>query len=72
MPNGAIYVSTPQTLYEHKSFYCDHTIPYIIPTRRSIDIDNKIDFMLADLLIKNMSLDSISNEAVRNFKEEDE
>ena len=72
MPNGAIYVSTPQTLYKYKSFYCNHTIPYIMPTRRSIDIDNEIDFMLAELLIKNMSLDSISNEAVRNFKEEDE
>ena len=72
MPNGAIYISTPQTLYKCESFYCNHTIPYIMPTRRSIDIDNEIDFMLAESLIKNISLDSISNEIVRNFEEEDE
>ena len=72
MPNGAIYSSTPQALYKHKSFYCNNTIPYIMPTRRSIDIDGEIDFMLAELLIKNMSLDRSSNEAGRNFEEDNE
>ena len=52
MPNGAIYVLAPRTLYKHKSFYCDCTIPYIMPAERSIDIDTKLDFMLAELLIK--------------------
>jgi N-acylneuraminate cytidylyltransferase len=51
MPNGAIYISTPQTLYKCESFFCNHTIPYIMPTRRSIDIDTKIDFMLAELVM---------------------
>ena len=66
MPNGAIYISIPQTLYKYKSFYCSHTIPYIMPIRRSVDIDNEVDFMLAESLIKNMGLDSISDEVVRN------
>ena len=52
IPNGAIYVSTPQTLYKYKSFYCNHIIPYIMPFERSVDIDNEIDFMLAELLMR--------------------
>ena len=52
IPNGAIYISTPPTLYKYKSFYCNHTIPYIMPIRRSIDIDNEIDFMLAESVMQ--------------------
>jgi len=52
MPNGAIYVSTPRTLYEYESFYCNHTLPYIMPPERSIDIDDATDLMLAELLMK--------------------
>lgn len=52
IPNGAIYISTPRTLYKYKSFYCNHTIPYIMPIKRSIDIDNEIDFMLAESVMQ--------------------
>ena len=52
MVNGAIYVSTPKTLYKYRSFCCNHTIPYIMPIERSIDIDNEVDFMLAELLVR--------------------
>ena len=52
IPNGAIYVSAPQTLYEYKSFYCNHIIPYIMPIERSVDIDNEVDFILAELLLR--------------------
>ncbi len=57
IPNGAIYVSTPQALYEYKGFYCNHIMPYIMPIERSIDIDNEIDFMLAELLVKKYGLE---------------
>lgn len=53
MPNGAIYISTLQNLFKHKSFYCKKSLPYIMSEERSIDIDNKIDFQLAELLLKN-------------------
>lgn len=56
IPNGAIYISTPQTLYKYKGFYCNYIIPYIMPIERSIDIDNEIDFMLAELLVKKHGL----------------
>lgn len=53
IPNGAIYISIPQVLHKYKSFYSNKTLPYIMPPERSVDIDNEIDFMLAELIIKN-------------------
>ena len=53
-PNGAIYISTPQNLRKYRSFYPSKIIPYVMPVERSIDIDNEIDFMLAELLLKNI------------------
>jgi CMP-N-acetylneuraminic acid synthetase len=52
MPNGAIYISTPENLRKYKCFYCPKAIPYIMPPERSMDIDNEVDFMLAELLTK--------------------
>lgn len=57
VPNGAIYVSTPENLRRYKSFYCSKTIPYIMPPERSIDIDNEIDFMLAELLVRKYGME---------------
>lgn len=52
IPNGAIFISRVQTLYKYKEFYCNYNIPYIMPIERSVDIDNELDFMLAELLMK--------------------
>jgi len=60
IPNGAIYVSTPEVLCKYRSFYCQKTIPYIMPPERSVDIDNEIDFMLAELLMMNYGLEKYS------------
>jgi CMP-N-acetylneuraminic acid synthetase len=57
VPNGALYVSTPATLRKYKSFYCPKTIPYVMPLERSIDIDNEIDLMLAELILKKYKLE---------------
>ena len=54
--NGAIYISTPQTLYQYKSFHCDRTIPHIMSIERSIDIDTAIDFMLSELVMQKYKL----------------
>lgn len=51
-PNGAIYISTIKNLYKNNGFYCDKIVPYIMPPERSVDIDEEIDFMLAELLIQ--------------------
>lgn len=52
IPNGAMYISTLKALEEHKSFYCDKTLPYLMPLERSMDIDNELDFILVELLIE--------------------
>lgn len=57
MPNGAVFVSTPRVLYKYKDFYTSKTIPYVMPSERSIDIDNEADFMLAELLVKKYGLE---------------
>lgn len=52
LPNGAIFISTPQYLKKHRTFYSEKTIPYIMPAERSIDIDTELDFKLAELILK--------------------
>ena len=51
-PNGAIYISTIENLNKNNGFYCDKIIPYIMQAERSVDIDEEIDFKLAELLIQ--------------------
>jgi N-acylneuraminate cytidylyltransferase len=51
VPNGAIYISRPQELYIYKSFYCNKALPYVMPLDRGVDIDDEIDFVLAEISI---------------------
>ena len=51
-PNGAIYISRVKNLYKNNGFDCDNMVPYSMPPERSIDIDEEIDFKLAELLIQ--------------------
>ncbi|MDP3624755.1 MAG: acylneuraminate cytidylyltransferase family protein [Methanobacteriaceae archaeon] len=51
-PNGAIFISKPEYLRKHKTFYSEKTLPYIMPPERSIDIDTELDFKLAELILK--------------------
>lgn len=55
MPNGALYVSTPYNLRKYGSFCCPQTVPYIMPPERSVDIDDEMDFLLAEVLITKSS-----------------
>ncbi|MGA2418311.1 MAG: N-acetylneuraminate synthase [Candidatus Staskawiczbacteria bacterium] len=52
IPNGAIFISTPANLFKYKSFFCEKILPYIMPTEKSVDIDNEADFESAELLIR--------------------
>lgn len=51
-PNGAIFISTPDMIRKHKTFYTSKTIPYIMPKERSVDIDTDFDFKFAEFLIE--------------------
>lgn len=61
LPNGAIFISTPHILKRYKSFYCNKTIPYVMPPERSIDIDEKKDLIIAELLMKEMEYEEDKN-----------
>lgn len=52
-PNGAIYITTPQSLRKNKTFIPKKTIPYVMPKERSVDLDTTFDFKLAEFLLKN-------------------
>ena len=39
---------------KYKSFYGKKTLPYVMPLEKSVNIDHKIDFELANLLMQNI------------------
>lgn len=49
--NGAIYVAYSEFLYESKSFFGHNTYSHIMPKEQSIDVDNEVDFLMAELLM---------------------
>lgn len=51
-PNGAIYITTPESIRKNKTFYPKRTIPYIMPKERSVDLDTEFDFKLTEFLLK--------------------
>ena len=51
-PNGAIYITTPESLRKSKTFYPKKTIPYIMPKERSVDLDTEFDFKLTEFLLR--------------------
>lgn len=50
--NGSIYAIRRNTLEKNKSKIGKISRPYIMPDRRSINIDEKIDFLIAELMLK--------------------
>ena len=50
--NGSIYAISRNTLKKNKSKIGKISRPYIMPDERSINIDEKIDFLLAELMLK--------------------
>ncbi len=53
MLNGAIYIGKVQKVLKENTFFLSRNIyAYLMPRERSVDIDNKIDFKLAEILIK--------------------
>lgn len=50
--NGAVYAITCKELKGSKDFYRNRTYAYVMPAARSIDIDVKEDFMIAETIAK--------------------
>ena len=51
MPNGAVFIAKTDYFRNEKTFYTDSTLAYIMHPERSVDIDNRIDFLTAEFLI---------------------
>lgn len=52
--NGAIYISNVERLIKEKKFiFTSNSKAYIMDNEHSVDIDNKLDFIIAENLIKN-------------------
>ena len=53
--NGALYLSTSESILKKKSFISSSTIGYVMPEEYSIDIDNQFDWDIAEYLISKFS-----------------
>lgn len=53
IPNGAIYVSTPEIIRKHKTIHSSKILPYFMPGYKSIDIDDESDFKSAENFLLN-------------------
>jgi len=51
IPNGAIFLINTNKLIEKMNFYGDKSIPYRMSIDNSVNIDSKMDFLLAELLL---------------------
>jgi CMP-N,N'-diacetyllegionaminic acid synthase len=54
--NGAIYLSYCEHLLKEKNFFGVESYAYVMPKERSIDINDKIDFRLSELLLSKVSI----------------
>jgi CMP-N,N'-diacetyllegionaminic acid synthase len=50
--NGAIYIGDTRYLRRKNSFFGNRTFAYIMPRERSVDIDDRLDLMVAEMLLK--------------------
>lgn len=54
--NSSIYVWRKEVLKETKSVFSNNTRVYIMPKERSIDIDDYLDFQIAEMFLKKTNL----------------
>lgn len=50
--NGAVYVIRTEELLSQLNIHIDNTTGYTMPTIRSVDIDDELDFLLAETILK--------------------
>ncbi|HET8762919.1 MAG TPA: acylneuraminate cytidylyltransferase family protein [Gemmatimonadales bacterium] len=54
---GAVYVSRRETLLQQNRFYGDRIAAYLMPARRSVDIDTPLDWAVAELVLQDLRQD---------------
>ena len=53
--NGSLYLSTKDSIFSNKSFITPKTIGYVMADKYSFDIDNQLDWELAEFTMKKYS-----------------
>lgn len=56
MVNGAIYGTKRDVFVEKETFQGNYCLGYIMPKERSVNIDDEIDFIVAEYLLKKINL----------------
>ena len=54
-PNGAIFIAKPSAYLKQKHFFGAHSLAYKMNRIDSVDIDDRIDYELAKILMKERS-----------------
>jgi CMP-N,N'-diacetyllegionaminic acid synthase len=49
--NGAIYFADSRWLLERNSFVCEETISYVMPSERSVDVDEELDLIMINTIL---------------------
>ena len=50
--NGALYLASRSLLEHEKSLLSEHTLGYVMPPERSVDIDTVLDWQWAEFLMQ--------------------
>ncbi len=59
---GSLYISAIEKIKQIKSFVHDRTLPYIVPRWKSVEIDEFLDFIIVEAIIKNINKFTKGNE----------
>lgn len=51
--NGAIYIAKTNDIVKNETWYNEHSMAYIMPEERSVDIDSPKDLVVAEYYLKN-------------------
>jgi CMP-N,N'-diacetyllegionaminic acid synthase len=52
--NGAIYISSRRDFLRQRSFYGERAIPYVMDAMSSVDVDNQLDFDIAEMIMSKL------------------
>ncbi len=53
--DGSLYISDVKTLLEKQTFYHDRTLPYIVPKWKAFDVDDMVDLICIEAVMKNLN-----------------
>jgi len=56
-PSGGFYISRWNAFLEHKTFYTEKTLQFLVPEESTLEIDELVDFTWAEFLIKYNKID---------------